>query len=138
MKSVLVRLLIALCLIHSFSAGAVDVGNLRYDLNDSNLTATVSGLVGGSGAASGSLDIPEYVEYIGKKYSVTAIGEDAFSGYSHFTGSLTIPNSVTAIGNNAFSGCSGFTGSLTIPNSVTAIGNNAFSVCSQFTGSMII
>ena len=129
MKSVLVRLLIALCLIHSFSVGAVDVGNLKYDLNDSDLTATVSGLVGGSASVSGSLDIPEYVEYNGKKYLVTTIGDGAFNGCNHLSGSLTIPNSVTSIGNDAFSGCSGLSGRLTIPNSVTNIRNKAFKGC---------
>ena len=68
--------------------------------------------------------------------SVITVGDEAFSGCSGLTGSLTIPNSVTTIGYAAFSGCSGLTGSLTISNSVITIGDNAFSGCSGLTGSL--
>ena len=70
--------------------------------------------------------------------SVTTIDNNAFSGCTGLTGSLTIPNSVTSIGANAFSGCSGLTGSLTIPNSVTSIGESAFEGCAGFNGSLKI
>ena len=86
----------------------------------------------------GELVIPEKVKYSGKEYMVTAIGNNAFSNCSGFTGSLIIPNTVTSIGNNAFSNCSGFTGSLIIPNSVVTIGAWAFSHCSGFIGSLTI
>ncbi len=75
--------------------------------------------------------IPETVTYNSITYSVTSIGDWAFSYCSSLT-SLTIPNSVTTIGNGAFSHCSSLT-SLTIPNSVTTIGNSAFSDCSSLT-----
>ena len=45
---------------------------------------------------------------------------------------LTIPYSVTSIGDYAFSGCNGLT-SVTIPDSVTSIGPSAFSGCSGLT-----
>ena len=75
--------------------------------------------------------IPETVTYDGTTYSVTSIGENAFSHCRSLT-SITIPNSVTSIGNSAFSSCSSLT-SITIPNSVTSIGNSAFSYCSSLT-----
>ena len=75
--------------------------------------------------------IPETVTYNGKNYSVTNIGNDAFSRCTGLT-YITIPNSITSIGDYALSGCSGLK-SITIPNSVISIGNNAFNQCSGFT-----
>ncbi len=80
---------------------------------------------------SGNIVIPKFIEYSGKTYNVTSIGEHAFYGCSGLT-SITIPNSVTSIGNYAFSGCSSLT-SVTIPNSVTDIGTLAFYGCSSLT-----
>ena len=57
-------------------------------------------------------------------YSVTSIGESAFSGCSGLT-SVVIPNSVTSIGYRAFYECSNLA-SIEFPNSVTSIGINAF------------
>jgi len=70
----------------------------------------------------------EIKEYI-IPYSVTSIGNYAFSGCSGLT-SVTIPSSVTSIGSSAFLDCSGFT-SVPIPNSVTSIGNYAFQNCNK-------
>lgn len=79
----------------------------------------------------GNIVIPEYVSYNGKMYSVTSIGEYAFSACTDLT-SVIIPNSVTTIGSGAFSACSGLT-SIIIPNSVTSIGDYAFSGSSGLT-----
>ena len=78
---------------------------------------------------SGSVTIPSTVTYNGTTYSVTSIGERAFSDCTGLT-AVTIPNSVTSIGDYAFAGCSGLT-SITIPNSVTTIGDYAFEDCSS-------
>ena len=45
---------------------------------------------------SGSVTIPEIVTYNGTTYSVTSIGDYAFSSCTGLT-SITIPNSVTSI-----------------------------------------
>ena len=80
---------------------------------------------------SGDITIPSSVSYNGQDYSVTSIGEQAFSSCNAFT-SITIPNSVTSIEGHAFYGCSALT-SITIPNSVTSIGEDAFKNCYTLT-----
>ena len=81
--------------------------------------------------SAGSRIIPATVEYNTNTYAVTAIGDNAFSGYSNVD-SFVIPNSITSIGKDAFSGCTSLA-SITIPNSVTSIGINAFAGCSSLT-----
>ena len=103
-------------------------GGLNYEVIDNN---SVKVARQSSSAISGSVVIPSTVTYNGTTYSVTSIGEWAFSCCSGLT-SVTIPNSVTSIGEGAFGGCSGLT-SVTIPNSVTSIGEWAFSGCSGLT-----
>ena len=78
----------------------------------------------------GNITIPDAVVYDGITYSVTSIGNHAFSNCSGLT-SVTIPSSVTSIGNHAFYNCSGLT-SVTMPN-VTSIGEDAFYGCSGLT-----
>ena len=76
---------------------------------------------------SNDIVIPANVTYNGTTYSVTTIGNDAFSWYVELT-SITIPNSVKTIGTYAFYYCTGLR-SVTIGNSVTTIGESAFSYC---------
>ena len=78
-----------------------------------------------------AVSIPSSVTIEGSTFSVTSIGNSAFSYCSKLT-SIEIPNSVTSIGNSAFSYCYGLT-SIEIPNSVTSIGNYAFDHCSTLT-----
>ncbi|MBD5227285.1 MAG: leucine-rich repeat protein [Bacteroidales bacterium] len=152
---------------HALVHTDVTIGQLKYDLDDETLEATVKGF--GANVGNGSirnLVIPESVSSGSRSYTVTTIGykalsfsgafanrlsgsltlpeslktieAQAFSGSSSLTGSLIIPNSVTFIGRYAFSECSGFNGTLTIGENVTTIEENAFYLCSGFTGSLTI
>ena len=98
---------------------------LNYDLNNEK-TCTV---VGKKSSVGGDVEIPSSVLYRGVEYTVTSIGESAFSRCN--ITSITLPNTVTSIGKSAFSQC-GLT-SITLPNSVTSIGESAFSQCNNLT-----
>jgi hypothetical protein len=100
---------------------------IYYNITSAAAPLAVEVTRNGNNSYSGNVDIPEAVNYNGNSYSVTAIGNTAFSYCSDLT-SITIPNSVTTIGNYAFVLCSGLT-SVTIGNSVTDIGDRAFSYC---------
>ena len=78
---------------------------------------------------TGAVVIPATAKDGETEYSVTSIGNKAFSGCSGLTG-VTIPGSVTSIGNDAFYNCGSLTG-LTIPGSVTSIGEYAFANCTK-------
>ena len=119
-------LLSLLMSIMSVSAFAEVIDGINYSLNDETLEAEVI-----QSSYSGDITIPETVDYDGKTYSVTSIGDYAFYECPGLT-SITIPNSVTSIGDWAFDDCSGLT-SVTIGNSVTSIGKRAFGSCSGLT-----
>ena len=72
-----------------------------------NLSVTFQGNSYGSNLKySGNVVIPGSVEYEGKSYSVTEIGDNAFYLCQNLT-SITIPTSVTSLGFDAFHGCNG-------------------------------
>ena len=110
----------------SASADVVEVDGIYYDISETTATVTY-----GDNEYSGDIVIPESITYENSKYSVTSIGDWAFSYCTGLT-SITIPNSVTSIGNYAFWDCYGLT-SVTIPNSVTSIGDYVFSYCTGLT-----
>ena len=80
-------------------AAQVEIDGINYDLISKTKQATVIQKSGGE--YSGKVVIPESVEHEGAAYSVTSIGDLAFSWCDGLT-SVTIPNSVTSIGDHAF------------------------------------
>ena len=88
-----------------------EVNGLKYTVTDEQ-NGYVS-VAKGSREPSGTLNIESKVTYRNKKYLVTSIPDNAFSGCTRIT-SATIPESVTSISEGAFNGCSGLT-SISLP-----------------------
>lgn len=78
-----------------------------------------------------SVVIPSQIQIAGRVYSVTSIGDNAFSVCLRLT-SISIPSSVTSIEDGAFSHCVGLK-NIEIPSSVISIGYEAFYDCSGLT-----
>ena len=127
MKRTIFLMLAVLLSALSASAYAFKVDGIAYNKNGDGKSVYVAY----GGDYTGPVTIPERVTYDGATYSVTTIGDYAFSDCTGLT-SVTIPSSVTSIGKSAFSGCTGLT-SVTIPNSVTEIGWSAFEGCTALT-----
>ena len=143
--------LLTVCLFYSSIVGAYDfgVGKIFYNIISSDqVEVTYNVYRHPDGSYSGTVQIPETVNYNNVEYHVTSIGNEAFT-YSSIK-NLTIPNSVITVGESAFLKCelesitlstilenigkSAFSGcdnlkSITIPNSVTSIGDRAFEDC---------
>ncbi len=109
------------------SAYDCQVGGIYYNLKSGNKAEVTSGDTNYFDIVS----IPQKFTYNNVEYSVTSIGNGAFS-YCVGMSSITIPNSVTSIGEKAFEDCTSLT-SVTIPNSVTTIGQYAFLYCTSLT-----
>ena len=77
------------------------INGIYYNLIGKSRTAEVTS---SPNKYSGSITIPETVEYEGLTYSVTQIGEKAFSACFSLS-SISIPGSITKIGNHAFREC---------------------------------
>ncbi len=113
------KLLSFLLILQAIAANAYDakINGIYYDLNHTDLTATVTD--NGSNSYSNSIIIPNTIIYNGETYSVTSIGDFAFSSCFNLT-SLEIPNSVTSMGKGAIYNCTGLT-SIYIPKSVVSM-----------------
>lgn len=86
---------------YDFSAkNSADV-EIFYNINPDGKTLTVS--YGAQKYTAPGIHIPQEVTYEGKKYTVTAIGQQAF--HESYTENFTLPNTVTEIQKYAFSSC---------------------------------
>ena len=136
LKKLLPVLIMSIMSVSAFTEDAV-IDGIKYSLNDKTSEAKVvpnyynENIFDSQKKYSGDITIPETVDYAGKTYSVTSIGEYAFYNCKDLT-SVNIPNSVTAIEPSAFESCSSLA-SITIPNSVTTIGDEVFSGCTGLT-----
>jgi hypothetical protein len=110
------------------SADPVEIDGIYYNLIEKAGQAEVTS---NPNKYTGSVVIPEEIEYEDKKYRVSSIGKYAFSECTNLT-SINIANSVTSIHEWAFNNCRGLT-SIIIPNSTTSIGMYAFYYCRGLT-----
>ena len=85
----------------SLLAYNVEINSIYYYLDRTNKTAQVISVVNKN---SENIIITETITYDSETYSVTSIGQGAFSNCTGLI-SITIPNSVTSIGEYAFSNC---------------------------------
>ena len=108
----------------SAPTGTASYGDYEYDytINTEDGTATITKF---RALVDGSYDITIPTDF--GRFSVTAIGDDAFRGCSALK-KVTIPQSVTSIGDSAFAGCHNLD-SLTINDAATPIGRRAFAEC---------
>ena len=109
MKKIYSLLIALLCSATMVFAYEAEIDGIYYDLDHENKTAAVTHDgdawdYDGAGYTQSEIIIPEKVTYNGVEYSVTSIGNCAFSDCSSFT-SITIPNSVTEIGGGVFYNC---------------------------------
>ena len=98
------------------------VGQLYYKITDA--TKRKVAVVRGNNEPTGAISIPATVVNGGNTYSVTSIGERAFSSCSELT-SINIPSSVTIIENRTFYSRTNLA-SITLENGVDSIGSNFF------------
>ena len=104
----------------------VEIDGIMYSINvKTGLTEVVANP---SHQYKGDIVIPEAITYEGKEYTVTAIGESAFS--QRDITSITFPNSITSIGRAAFYCCS-LLESVVLPEKVTVIGDMLFANCTS-------
>ena len=96
----------------------VTIGKLTYKLysySDGRHTATVTANTFSSGEIG---TVPSTVEHDGVTYTVTALGNEAFSGTRAMT--VNLPETLTGIGESCFSGTDITT--ITIPSNVESMG----------------
>ena len=124
--SILITLCAVLFAQTSFAANKVTTiteNGIIYDLYDDNTAVLTNGQ-----SAVWKVKLPGAFTYDGKDYTLTRIGNNAFSKSDVL--SVIIPNTVTTIGDEAFYHCSSME-SVTIPNSVSTIEGYAFYGCNN-------
>jgi len=101
------------------------IDSLGYQINSSDSTTVTLCCTYNTNIES--LIIPSNVVFNNENYTVTMIGDNAFSGIFSLS-SVSIPETVNRIGVNTFSGCTSLS-TFSFGSNVTSIGNYAFSGC---------
>lgn len=78
-------------------------------------------------APSGSVVLPDGVDTVSGKISVTSIGASALQGCTALTG-ISLPKGLTDIGSSAFENCT-LLSSISLPTTLKSIGDRAFQKC---------
>lgn len=125
LKLPLTLLLLFMTILPAVADETVIIDGIKYGIDTVNSSAYVSSFI--NRGNKWDCVIKSSVDYEGKSYPVTKIGDSAFKNAITMT-SVKIPNSVTSIEKKAFYHCSSLN-SVTIPNSVERIGYSAFFEC---------
>ena len=113
-----------LCLYISASAYDFEVGGIRYDITSfTDLTVTASSL---SEEFEGTVNIPSFVEFNGKKLCVNKLAE-SFAANNNRISNVIVGDSITSIESQAFFNCSEIS-SITLKG-VKTIGPESFKQC---------
>ena len=104
----------------------VEINGIYYNLKPAKV-GTASVTYNSKNNYSGSIVIPETIEYDGNIYTITEIGNMAFMGCRDLI-SVDLPNTITSIGTDGFENCTNLQ-SINIPTNLTTIKNDAFQGC---------
>lgn len=117
-----------ICFLSSVSLFAYDleVEGIYYNANIEKMELTVTS---GDIPYSGTMSIPESVEYKGRTFSVVEIGRGAFENSS--IENIKVPGSIKSIGYDAFQGCTNLK-EVKLSDGLTRI-DDSFRECSSLT-----
>ena len=104
------------------SAYDAEIDGIYYNFNGDE--AEVTFMDDDFSSYSGDVSVPASVEYKGKTYHVTAIGDYAFA-YCDELASCSLPEGIKSLGKMSFDNCDIMT-SIKLPESLTSIGVAAF------------
>ena len=119
----LAALLVAASLPTVASAQYFESDGIVYGITSGQTVEVLSNYYLHNTPYSGSIVIPQTVEYGGNTYTVTALAETAFESCTTMT-SLTLPPTIRSIGSHCFYNCT-FT-TLQLPDSLRRIDDHAF------------
>lgn len=122
-------LLLSIMSVTSLFGETVKIGDLYYELDDSELTGVVVADESGEPYSLKRVIIPDSIQYEGQTYQVTRIEESAFDGCANLE-YVDISNGIIGVGNAAFKDCPNLT-TVLIPTSVKTIGYAAFFRCNN-------
>lgn len=121
-------LILSLLLISSMAkAYDINVDGICYDFTSDSTVSVTYYNRGINEEYQGNIVIPTYISNKGKKYRVTAIGENAFF-FSYYLESVVIPLSIITIGADAFYKC-GNLENVVIPYGVKELSQGVFGHC---------
>lgn len=114
----------------SLSASAYDtyeINGITYAIDDNSDETFVTSNTN----YSGNINVPEFINFNNKIYSVTGIGASAFSNCENLT-AVKLPKTIKSIGVYAFKGCSKLA-EISIPEGVTILNSATFEECTSLT-----